>query len=291
MDIRNKASNVMKKTIILALALTLSTLGASAQKQITILHTNDTHSCIMPLNANLADTMMAGRAGYLRRAALVQQERKLDADLLLLDSGDFSQGSPYYTMFKGDVEVGLMNIMGYDAATIGNHEFDFGLENMARIFRLAEFPIVCANYDFTGTPVEGLVKPYITLKRKGLRIGIFGVSPKLKGLVDENKCKGVAYLDPVATADSIATVLREKEKCDLVICLSHLGWMLMPPDPDDQQLIARSHDIDVVLGGHSHTYLQQLQFVDNANGRLIADDQNGKNAIFVGKLTVNMSKK
>ena len=160
-------------------------LNVSAQKQLLILHTNDTHSTILPLNPNLEDTMKAGRGGFLRRIVMLKEERKKDPDLLYFDSGDFSQGSGYYTMFKGDTEIGLMNMMGIDAATIGNHEFDFGLDNMARIFKMATFPIVCTNYDFKGTVCEGLVKPYITLKRKGVKIGVFALAPKMKGLVSD----------------------------------------------------------------------------------------------------------
>ena len=168
---------------LMALCLMMS-LTAGAQKELVILHTNDTHSCIMPLSKNLADTMLAGRAGFLRRVAMLKDERRKNPDLLLFDSGDFSQGSPYYTLFKGDVEVGLMNRMGYDAGTIGNHEFDFGLENMARVFGKLNFPVVCANYKFSQYGLDKLVKPYIILKRKGLRIGVFGLSPELDGLVD-----------------------------------------------------------------------------------------------------------
>ena len=139
-------------------------------KQLVVLHTNDTHSCVMPINPNLADTAMANRGGYLRRVAMIKEERKVHPDLLLFDSGDFSQGSPYYSLFKGDVEVGLMNEMKYDAATIGNHEFDFGIDNMVRIFKMAKFPIVCANYDFTGTELASIVKPYVILHRQGVKI-------------------------------------------------------------------------------------------------------------------------
>ena len=195
----------------------LAPSSAQAQdKQLLILHTNDTHSCIMPLKETLADTAVAGRGGYLRRLALIKQERLKNPQLLLFDSGDFSQGSAYYTLYKGDVEVDLMNQMGYDAATIGNHEFDFGMENMARLFRRAKFPIVCANYDFTGTPVEGVVKPYIIIRRNGVRIGVFGLSPELKGLVDDKNCEGVKFLDPIETANSVVAELKRK-KCDLII--------------------------------------------------------------------------
>ena len=155
----------MIRNFIVCCALFVSSMTAEAQTQIEILHTNDTHSCILPLSKNLADTVVAGRGGFVRRLEFVNRERKNDPQLLLFDSGDFSQGSPYYTLFHGDVEVELMNLMGYDAVTIGNHEFDFGMENMARLFKKAKFPVVCCNYDFTGTPLEGLVKPYVVRER------------------------------------------------------------------------------------------------------------------------------
>ena len=280
----------LKKTVVLYMLLLFTAVGAYAQKHLEVLHTNDTHSCIMPLNPNLADTAVAGRGGFLRRVAMIREERAKNPDLLLIDSGDFSQGSPFYTMFKGDVEVGLMNLMGYDAVTIGNHEFDFGLENMARIFKMAKFPVVCANYDFTGTCVEGLVKPYVIIKRNGLKIGLFGLSPQLKGLVDLSKCKGVTYLDPIEVGNRVAAELKHDKRCDVVICVSHLGW-LRPDEMGDQKLLASSKDIDLVLGGHSHSYFKALHYVNNADGKAVPVDQNGKNAIYVGKLTLSFDKK
>ncbi len=268
---------------LLIFLATFVSAGAKGKKEITILHTNDTHSCILPLSSNLADTLLAGRGGYLRRLNMIKEERKKDPKLLLLDSGDFSQGSPYYTIYKGDVEVGLMNMMGYDACTIGNHEFDFGLENMARIFRMCNFPVVCANYDFTGTPVEGLVKPYIIMKRDGIKIGIFGISPRLEGLVAAENYQGVKYLDPKKKAAEMADLLKNKEKCDVVICLSHMGWSMIGEE-GDQQVIGSTRNIDLVLGGHSHTYFKTLEHVNNLDGKSIPVDQNGKHALFVGKL-------
>lgn len=279
----------MKRILtILTIVLTATITAAAKGKQLLILHTNDTHSCVIPLNPNLADTMLAGRGGFLRHAAMIVQMRKEDKELLLLDSGDFSQGSPYYTMFKGDVETELMNIMGYDAATIGNHEFDFGLDNMARLFKKVNFPIVCANYDFTGTVVEGLVKPYVVIKRKGVKIGIFGLSPKLEGLVMASTCAGVKYLDPIKTANDIADKLKNEEKCDVVICLSHLGWD--EAGLNDMEMMAKTRNIDLVLGGHSHSYFQKLNYVRNLDGKEIPNDQNGKHGIFVGKITLNLEK-
>lgn len=280
----------LRKTVVLYMLLLFTAVGVYAQKKLEVLHTNDTHSCIMPLNPNLADTAVAGRGGFLRRVAMIKEERAKNPDLLLIDSGDFSQGSPFYTMFKGDVEVGLMNLMGYDAVTIGNHEFDFGLENMARIFKMAKFPVVCANYDFTGTCVEGLVKPYVIIKRNGLKIGLFGLSPQLEGLVDLSKCKGVTYLDPVEVGNRVAAELKHDKKCDVVICVSHLGW-LRPDEMGDQKLLASSKDIDLVLGGHSHSYFKDLRYVNNADGKAVPVDQNGKNAMYVGKLTLSFDKK
>ena len=280
----------LRKTVVLYMLLLFTAVGAYAQKHLEVLHTNDTHSCIMPLNPNLADTAVAGRGGFLRRVAMIKEERAKNPDLLLIDSGDFSQGSPFYTMFNGDVEIGLMNLMGYDAVTIGNHEFDFGLENMARIFKMAKFPVVCANYDFTGTCVEGLVKPYVIIKRNGLKIGLFGLSPQLEGLVDLSKCKGVTYLDPVEVGNRVAAELKHDKKCDVVICVSHLGW-LRPDEMGDQKLLASSKDIDLVLGGHSHSYFKALRYVNNADGKAVPVDQNGKNAMYVGKLTLSFDKK
>ena len=276
------------KNIFLAVML-LFTLSVSAQKgkQLTILHTNDTHSTIQPLKENLADTMKAGRAGFLRRIAMIKEERQKDPELLLFDSGDFSQGSAYYTLFKGDVEIGLMNRMGYDCSTIGNHEFDFGMENMARLFKMANFPIVCSNYDFTGTILEGLVKPYIILRRKGIKIGVFALDPKMEGLVFAKNCQGIKYLDPIEVANEMAFKLKHKEKCDLVICVSHLGWEPIT-QMGDPMMISHSRNIDIVLGGHSHSYVLKPQVVKDADGKDVPVDQNGKHAIFVGKLVLNM---
>lgn len=279
----------MMRRICLTIFVCLLTVVAVAQKkQLVILHTNDTHSCVMPLNPNLADSALAGRGGFLRRMALIEDERAKAPGLLLIDSGDFSQGSPYYNFYKGEVEVELMNRMGYDVATIGNHEFDFGLENMARIFRMAKFPIVCANYDFTGTSVEGLVKPYTIIKRNGLKIGLFGLSPQPKGLVDTTKFVGVKYLDPVETARRMAALLKTKKRCDVIICVSHLGWE--DEELTDQMLVPATRDIDIVLGGHSHTYMKTLRYVKNVDGKDVPVDQNGKHGIWIGRIVLDLEK-
>ena len=275
------------KRALCCLLFACATLTTYAQKQLTILHTSDTHSCILPLNKNLADTLFAGRAGFIRRINMLKEERKKDPNLLLFDSGDFSQGSPYYTLFKGDVEIGLMNRMHYDAGTIGNHEFDFGMDNMVRLFKKANFPIICSNYDFRDTPLEGLVKPYIVLKRKGIRIGVFALDPQLEGLVATANYGPIQYLNPVTVANDMVKILRGKEKCDLVICISHLGWE--DKGMGDQMMIAGSRGIDVVLGGHSHSFFKELRYVKDLDGREVPVDHEGKNAIFVGKLMLNLT--
>ncbi len=274
------------KVILFVLALLLPTLSVSAQKHLTILHTNDTHSCVMPLSVHLADTLQAGRGGFLRRIAMLKEERRKDPGLLLFDSGDFCQGSPYYTLFKGDVESGLMNMMHYDAGTIGNHEFDFGLENMARVFKRLNFPIVCANYRFHEYGLDKIVKPYVILKRNGLKIGVFGLSPRLDGLVDHKNYRSTEYLDPVKTAQEMADLLKKKH-CDLVVCISHLGWE--EKGMGDQEVISHTRGIDLVLGGHSHTYFRQLRYVDNLDGKPVADDQNGKSGIYIGKMILTLN--
>lgn len=280
---------MMKTKYILLSCLFFVAISLFGKKrQLVILHTNDTHSCILPMSADLSDTLFADRGGYIRRSTMIDELRKSNHDLLLFDSGDFSQGSPFYTMFKGDVEIELMNIMKYDAATIGNHEFDFGLDNMARIFKKASFPIVCTNYDVKGTVLEDCVKPYIIIKRGGLKIGVIGLSPQLEGLVFTANYRGITYNDPGTVALKMATFLKEKKKCDIVICLSHLGWNI--GGQDDQYMISHSRDIDLVLGGHSHSYLKKLEYVNNLDGKPVPVDQNGKNAVFVGKLTIDYSK-
>ena len=274
--------------IIFMALLSVVSVGAKTKKQLVVLHTNDVHSCIMPLNENLDNKDLAGRGGFIRRVNMIKEQRALHPDLLFFDSGDFSQGSGYYTLFKGEIEIGLMNQMGYDAATIGNHEFDFGLENMARLFRMANFPIVCSNYDFTGTPCDGLVKDYITINRNGLKIGVFALGAPLKGLVANHNCEGVKFLDPAETAKKYVKLLRKQEKCDVVICLSHLGWEIS--EYPDQQFIREIDGCDLVLGGHTHTYMPTLEYAPDKTGKMIPDDQNGKHGVFIGKLVLTFQK-
>ena len=245
---------------------------AKKHKQLVILHTNDTHSTILPLNPNIDNKDIAGRGGFLRRINMIKEQRSQNPGLLLFDSGDFSQGSGYYTLFKGEVEV----------------EFDFGMDNMAKLFRMANFPIVCSNYDCTGTVLEGLVKPYIVINRDGVKIGVFALAPPLKGLVFDGNCEGITYLDPAETGQKYIDILRKQEKCDLVICISHLGWAVS--EYPDERFLSLTEGCDLVLGGHTHTYMQELEYAPDKNGKRIPVDQNGKHGAFIGKLILDLEK-
>jgi 5'-nucleotidase len=187
------------------------------------------------------------------------------------------------------VEIGLMNRMGYDAATIGNHEFDFGLDNMIRLFKMAQFPIVCSNYDFADTELKDIVKPYIIIKRKGLKIGVFALCPPLEGLVFTKNYGPLRFLDPVEKTNEMVDILKRQKKCDVVICISHLGWG--SSQYPDNRFIKQTRGVDLVLGGHTHTYFQELQYEKNLDGQPVPVDQNGKHAAFVGKLLLTFQKK
>ena len=282
----------MKKKLLsfgLVLAL-MCPVAAQQSVGLDILQTSDTHSRIEPISPHAAD-QSAGKGGVLRRVAFVEHYRAEHPGVLLFDCGDISQGTPYYNMFKGELEVKMMNLMKYDAMTIGNHEFDFGLENMARLFHLASFPVVCANYDVSGTVLEGLVKPYVVLQREGLRIGVFGLSPRLEGLVQASNCQGVVYRDPIAAARETVEILRGREHCDVVICLSHLGMLGVASEvPGDEALATGTSGIDVILGGHSHTFMEHPAVLLNAEGREVPVMHTGKNGVYVGELKLILQK-
>lgn len=279
----------MKRLSIYFLLAFCLMMAVSAQqtKQLSILQTSDTHSRIEPIDPHAADKY-AGMAGVVRRATFLKDYRSKHPDMLLFDCGDISQGTPYYNFFRGEVEIKMMNLMKYDAMTIGNHEFDFGITNMARLFRMADFPVVCANYDVTGTELEGLVKPYILLERAGLKIGVFGLSPKMEGLVQADKCEGITYKDPVATAREVTELLRNKEKCDIIICLSHLG-IRSAKGASDEKLISETDGIDVVLGGHSHTFMEKPGSYLSAGGKDVPLLHTGKSGIYVGELNLTLT--
>ena len=271
----------MRYICTILLFLTVAFAGAQNAVKLTILHTNDTHSCIEPEKN--------GNAGVVNRALLLEELRDSlgSGNILLFDSGDFSQGSLYYNTFKGGMEVELMNAMAYDACTIGNHEFDFGLDNLARVVAMANFPFVCANYDFGGTVCEGLVKRYIVIERAGVRVGVFGLSPDPAGLVAKECYEGVGFISPVVAANEAVEALRN-EGCDVIVCLSHLGWQINN-EYNDERLVRETSGIDVILGGHSHDYFEEPLLYKNKDGKDVLMQQMGKNGRNLGVVTLSFN--
>lgn len=282
----------LTKTCLLCAALLAPMVAATAQdtQTLTILHTNDVHSRIEPLSKELSNPTQAGNGGLLRVAAYVNEVRQETPNLLVFDCGDFSQGTPYYNFFKGELEVKLMNAIGYDALTIGNHEFDFGLENLAHLADLAQMPMVCANYDFTGTPLEDKIKPYVIVRKNGLKVGVFGLGVNPQGLVAEENYAPMTYLDPFETANKVAARLKS-EGCHVVICLSHLGLRPSATKPEaDIELAKRTRNIDVILGGHSHTLMEEGETYNNLDDKPVTISQMGKSGIYVGRVDITFEK-
>lgn len=251
--------------------------------KLTILHTNDTHSRIesFPMDGSRNQ----GLGGVAKRAELIRQIRGQNELVLLVDAGDFFQGTPYFNFFSGELEVKLMNEMGYDATTIGNHEFDLGMENLAGQLKKATFQVVNANYDLRETPLAGLVKPYAIIEKGPLKIGIFGLGVRMQGLVPEKFIGKTIYNDPVLTANKIAAQLKKNDKCDVVICLSHLG---LEEEEDggvsDKILASKSRNIDVIIGGHSHSFMNEPVRVRNLSDREVLISHAGWGGIMMGRI-------
>ena len=260
----------------------LPTMANEGQIALTILHTNDVHSRIEPFPMD--GSRYQGLGGVARRAALVQHIRQEQRNILLLDAGDMVQGTPYFNLFGGKLEVELMSKMGYDAGTFGNHEFDNGLEGLAKIIPHANFPFLTANYDFSNTLLDGKTRDYIILRRQGIKIGVFGLGIQLDGLVDPNHCRDVAYLDPIATANTIAARLKHDYKCNLVICLSHLGYKYEENNVSDLVLAANTRHIDLIIGGHTHTFMPAPENIQNLDGETTTINQVGFSGINLGRL-------
>lgn len=276
----------MKHLIIIACACAMLFVGcAEKPATLTILHTNDTHSQVEPTSPQASKDANLG--GYARRMGLIAQERKADPNLLLLDAGDFSQGSPYFNYFRGRVEIEAMNRMGYDAATFGNHEFDNGVDTLAMAVRLAKFPFVCANYDVKGSALEGLVKPYVVLRRGGLKIGVIGVGVSPDDLIAKGNFAGITYLDPLPIVNETAAMLRNEKHCDLVIVLSHLGTD-NTQSISDEVMVPEMRNVDIVIGGHTHHVINGERIQDT-EGHEVVLSQMGKSGLRVGKIKVNFA--
>lgn len=270
---------------VLALpSLPLLSFGTPEIKQLTILHTNDTHSHIDPFPAD--DARNPNKGGVSRRATLIESIRTEHANVLLLDAGDIFQGTPYFNYYGGALEFKLMSMLQYDLATLGNHDFDNGIDGFYSQLPHANFDFVSANYDFKNTVLDGIVKPYKIFNKAGIKVGVFGLGIKLAGLVDKKLYQETVYHDPISIAEDITQILKQEEQCDLVICLSHLGYDY-PNEPEkisDLNLARKTAGIDLIVGGHTHTFLDKPTIVLNKNNEQTLVNQVGCYGINLGRI-------
>lgn len=251
--------------------------------KITILHTNDTHSHIDPFPYN--DPKYPGMGGYAKRAAVIKDIRNIEKNVMLFDSGDIFQGTPYFNLYGGELELKLMSEMGYDAATIGNHEFDNGLEGIESKMQYASFPFISSNYDFTNTILAGKILSYKIFEKDEIKIGVFGLGIELDGLVDKTKTGNTVYNDPFEKAAYYAHYLKKEQKCDMVICLSHIGYSSQEvKTPSDVNLAKQSKNIDLIIGGHSHTFIDTPYKFFNSDQKEIYICQVGWGGVKLGRL-------
>lgn len=250
--------------------------------KLTVLHTNDVHSRLDPFPMN--DPKWPGLGGVARRAAVIERIRKEEEHVLLLDAGDIFQGTPYFNLYGGEVEFKVMSKMGYDAATLGNHDFDNGMDGLVAQLPNMNFPFLNVNYDFTGTLLEGKIENYKIFKKGKLKIGVFGVGIELKGLVDPKMYGKINYNDPVVSAQRTATLLKNEKGCDLVICLSHLGYKYSDAKVSDEVLASSTEHIDLIIGGHTHTFLDHPVSRMNKGGKEVMIAQVGWAGIKLGRI-------
>jgi 5'-nucleotidase len=281
-----KTSNSIK---LLAFLLIISTVSIFAGNKIklVILHTNDTHSQVEPTEKS--DSKTADMGGYARRMGVIRKIRSEEKNVLLLDAGDFSQGTPYFNFYNGRVEIDALNRMKYDAITLGNHEFDNGIDTLAVILGKAVFQVISSNYNPGNTALSGLLKTYLILERSGIRIGILALDVNPKSLVFENNYKGLVYENPVEKANEISTFLKKKEKCDVIICLSHLGADTKA-EVNDFTIAHQTRYIDVIIGGHSHSMITNTT-TQNATGKPVVIAQMGKSGLYLGRIELELEKK
>lgn len=271
-------------TIGLSLIPQLS-FGNNKDIKLTILHTNDMHSHIHPFTSG----RNKGLGGMAQRAALIKQIRKQEEHVLLLDAGDIFQGTPYFNVYGGELEFKLMSEMKYDAVTLGNHDFDNGLEGLKKQLPHANFPFLIANYDFSDTILKNTFKPYKVFRKGDLKIGVFGIGIELDGLVLKKLYQNTVYQDPISTANHYANILKQKERCDLVICLSHLGFKYKGEKISDMTFAGQTRDIDLIIGGHTHTFLKKPVKQLNLDEKEVLINQVGWAGINIGKIDYHFS--
>ncbi|NEW78446.1 MAG: bifunctional metallophosphatase/5'-nucleotidase [Gelidibacter sp.] len=262
--------------------LSLQSFASKNTKHITILHTNDVHSHIDPFPST--DSRYPNQGGVARRATLVEAIRKENPNTLLLDAGDIFQGTPYFNFYGGELEFKLMSMLKYDAATIGNHDFDNGIDGLFAQLPHAQFDFLSANYDFKNTVLNTHVKPYKIFVKDDIKIGIFGLGIELQGLVDPKMYKETIYLNPLEIAQDMSRILKEQEKCDLVICLSHLGYHYKNEKISDLELALKTKNIDLIIGGHTHTFLPKPTITKNSVGENVLVNQVGCYGINLGRI-------
>jgi 5'-nucleotidase len=251
---------------------------------ITVLHTNDTHSQIDPLPSN--DKAYPNKGGMARRATLVKRVRKENPNTLVIDAGDAFQGTPYFNFYKGEVEYKAMSAIGYDVGTLGNHEFDNGIQALAAALKFATFDLVSANYDLRGTALEGILKPYVVRTVAGVRIGLFGLGISPVALISPANFKGITYLDPIETSRKVVELLRGQERCEMVVAMSHLGYYATPREGQigDSQVAEKVDGIDFIASGHTHTFMEKPVIAKQPCGRETVIFQVGRSGIYVGRV-------
>ncbi len=283
----NSRRDFFKKTAGAAgfLAMSANPFRAFAKEeivQLTILHTNDVHSRIEPFPMD--GSRNQGMGGVAGRSALIKKIRVEQPNVLLLDAGDIFQGTPYFNMFGGELEMKLMSDMGYDASTMGNHDFDNGIAGFVKQLPHAKFPFLVSNYDFANTELKGKTRPYKIFRKQGIKIGVFGIGLELAGLVDKKNYGDIVYQDPIAKANEMASRLKNDLGCDLVICLSHLGYKYKEQKVSDQILAATTRNIDLIIGGHTHTFMKVPDDIKNLDGKVTTINQVGFAGINLGRL-------
>ena len=267
-----------------AVGLALNNFSCSSHKNITILHTNDVHSHVEPFSKDHSE--FPNKGGFERRATLVSEIRRQNPNTLLFDAGDIFQGTPYFNFYGGEIEFKLMSMLGYDAITIGNHDFDNGMDGLNNQLPNAKFDIISSNYDFKNTILESKVSDYKIYNKSGIKIGVFGLGIELEGLVSKDLYKETKYLDPLDIANDTAKKLKETENCDIVICLSHLGYKYekFPNKISDLNLAKSTKNIDLIIGGHTHTFMNKPVVVKNNVGNDVLINQVGCFGLYLGRI-------
>ncbi len=284
---QNRRKFIAQSALAAGALLTSNSLFAELQRdnalrKLTILHTNDVHSRLEPFPMDGGRNQ--GLGGVAARAELIQKIRSEEQQVLLLDAGDIFQGTPFFNLYKGEPEMKAMAAMSYDAATMGNHDFDAGMENFATQLQHGKFPLIICNYDFTNTPMEYKYQPYKIFKKGKLKIGVTAVGIEMKGLVPDSLFGNTKYLDPVQKSNEIADKLKKENGCDMIICLSHLGYQYKSNKVSDEVLARETENIDLIIGGHTHTFLDEPVVLKNKSGSDVLVNQVGWAGIILGRL-------